>query len=357
MFGTERPGVGTVKDPRTGRWLDETRYIIEDFEWLSDADKKLIFEDNAKKVFKTRRRRSLSMTTFRISLYVMIAAVLAASSVARRSSPRSSSRRTSQDHHQLSQPERLAVAPVPREGRRLLREVRPRRRAELRRAPGRRRDARERPGPDGELVARTDDAGGVERRLAVARRQLAQPRHVRADGEQGDQGRRRTSRARGSPSARSATRRTGTSSRFSRRPASSDRDVQWIPVGQGVAGRAAALTTGRADATILTAPAYFKLEAEATTRWSTSPSAKTSSRRPPTWWPRRTCSPTPRLAEAHHQGARRSDQEVLRRQAGRRRGVLASTIQRQRRRTSIASTTSMPSRRPSNASRTCWRPR
>ena len=54
MFGTERPGVGTVKDPRTGRWLDETRYIIEDFEWLSDADKKLIFEDTAKKVFKIK---------------------------------------------------------------------------------------------------------------------------------------------------------------------------------------------------------------------------------------------------------------------------------------------------------------
>ena len=26
LFGTERPGVGTVKDPRTGRWLDETRF-------------------------------------------------------------------------------------------------------------------------------------------------------------------------------------------------------------------------------------------------------------------------------------------------------------------------------------------
>ena len=42
----------------------------------------------------------------------------------------------------------------------------------------------------------------------------------------------------------------------------SDRDVEWLPVGQGVAGRAAALTTGRADATLLTAPAYFKMEAE-----------------------------------------------------------------------------------------------
>lgn len=52
MFGTERPGVGTVKDPKTGKWLDETRHIIEGFEWLSAAEKKMIFEDTAKKVFK-----------------------------------------------------------------------------------------------------------------------------------------------------------------------------------------------------------------------------------------------------------------------------------------------------------------
>ena len=54
LFGTERPGVGTVKDPRTGRWLDETRHIIEGFDWLSAADKKLIFEDNAKKLFNIK---------------------------------------------------------------------------------------------------------------------------------------------------------------------------------------------------------------------------------------------------------------------------------------------------------------
>jgi ABC-type nitrate/sulfonate/bicarbonate transport system substrate-binding protein len=42
----------------------------------------------------------------------------------------------------------------------------------------------------------------------------------------------------------------------------SDRDVEWLPVGQGVAGRAAALTSGRADATLLTAPAYFRMETE-----------------------------------------------------------------------------------------------
>ena len=38
------------------------------------------------------------------------------------------------------------------------------------------------------------------------------------------------------------------------------RDVQWIPVGTDVSGRAAALQTGRADATLLTAPNFFRLE-------------------------------------------------------------------------------------------------
>src|SRR3984885_14418542 len=38
------------------------------------------------------------------------------------------------------------------------------------------------------------------------------------------------------------------------------RDVEWVPVGVDVSGRAAALQSGRADATLLTAPAYFKVE-------------------------------------------------------------------------------------------------
>src|SRR5258706_11676063 len=54
LFGTERPGVGTVKDPRTGRWLDETRFTIEAIDWLTAADRKMIFEDNAKKVFNLK---------------------------------------------------------------------------------------------------------------------------------------------------------------------------------------------------------------------------------------------------------------------------------------------------------------
>jgi ABC-type nitrate/sulfonate/bicarbonate transport system substrate-binding protein len=38
------------------------------------------------------------------------------------------------------------------------------------------------------------------------------------------------------------------------------RDVQWIPVGTDVTGRAAALQTNRADATLLTAPNFFRME-------------------------------------------------------------------------------------------------
>jgi ABC-type nitrate/sulfonate/bicarbonate transport system substrate-binding protein len=38
------------------------------------------------------------------------------------------------------------------------------------------------------------------------------------------------------------------------------RDVEWVPVGSDVSARAAALNSGRVDATMLTAPVYFKFE-------------------------------------------------------------------------------------------------
>jgi ABC-type nitrate/sulfonate/bicarbonate transport system substrate-binding protein len=38
------------------------------------------------------------------------------------------------------------------------------------------------------------------------------------------------------------------------------RDVQWIPVGTDATGRAAALQSNRADATLLTAPSFFRME-------------------------------------------------------------------------------------------------
>ena len=52
VFGTERPGVGTAKNPQGGKWMDDVKVYIDGFDWLSAADKKTIFEDNAKKLFR-----------------------------------------------------------------------------------------------------------------------------------------------------------------------------------------------------------------------------------------------------------------------------------------------------------------
>jgi ABC-type nitrate/sulfonate/bicarbonate transport system substrate-binding protein len=49
-------------------------------------------------------------------------------------------------------------------------------------------------------------------------------------------------------------------SAFLRKFGMTPRDVQWIAAGADATGRAAALSAGRADATLLTPPAYFRLE-------------------------------------------------------------------------------------------------
>ena len=51
LFGAECPGVGSAVNPDTGRTMDDIKPFIEGFDWLTDAEKKMIFEDNAKKVF------------------------------------------------------------------------------------------------------------------------------------------------------------------------------------------------------------------------------------------------------------------------------------------------------------------
>jgi len=52
LFGAECPGVGSAVDPKTGRTFDDIRPYIENFGWLTAAQKKMIFEDNARQVFK-----------------------------------------------------------------------------------------------------------------------------------------------------------------------------------------------------------------------------------------------------------------------------------------------------------------
>jgi len=54
MFGTERPGAGTAKDPETGKWMDDTQPMINNIDWLSEEDKKGIFENNARIVFNLK---------------------------------------------------------------------------------------------------------------------------------------------------------------------------------------------------------------------------------------------------------------------------------------------------------------
>jgi len=52
LFGAECPGVGSSVNPDTGRTFDDIRPLIEGFDWLSAAQKKMIFEDNARKLFR-----------------------------------------------------------------------------------------------------------------------------------------------------------------------------------------------------------------------------------------------------------------------------------------------------------------
>lgn len=51
LFGAECPGVGSTIDPETGRTRDDIAPWIQNFSWLSDAEKSAIFEENARSVF------------------------------------------------------------------------------------------------------------------------------------------------------------------------------------------------------------------------------------------------------------------------------------------------------------------
>ena len=51
VFGTERPGSGSGKDPDTGKAYDDLKPVIEALPGLSAAERQGIFEDNARKLF------------------------------------------------------------------------------------------------------------------------------------------------------------------------------------------------------------------------------------------------------------------------------------------------------------------
>jgi predicted TIM-barrel fold metal-dependent hydrolase len=51
LFGTDRPANGSVKDPVTGRALNDVKPLIDQIIWLTAEDKHAIFEGNARKLY------------------------------------------------------------------------------------------------------------------------------------------------------------------------------------------------------------------------------------------------------------------------------------------------------------------
>jgi 4-oxalmesaconate hydratase len=54
LFGTEKPGTGSALDPKTGLYMDDLKPVIEGIDILTEADKKKVFEDNARKVYNLK---------------------------------------------------------------------------------------------------------------------------------------------------------------------------------------------------------------------------------------------------------------------------------------------------------------
>jgi 4-oxalmesaconate hydratase len=51
VFGTERPGTGTARDPVTGKDFDDLKPIIMGFDFLTDEQKHKIFEGNSRRLY------------------------------------------------------------------------------------------------------------------------------------------------------------------------------------------------------------------------------------------------------------------------------------------------------------------
>jgi 4-oxalmesaconate hydratase len=55
LFGSEKPGTGSARNPENGRFFDDIKFYIDDIEWLSDTQRADLYEHNARRVF-TRLR-------------------------------------------------------------------------------------------------------------------------------------------------------------------------------------------------------------------------------------------------------------------------------------------------------------
>ena len=64
LFGTERPGTGSALDPKTNRYLDDIKPLIDGVGWLTTEERQKIFEDNARTVFNLTSSASDVLRTF-----------------------------------------------------------------------------------------------------------------------------------------------------------------------------------------------------------------------------------------------------------------------------------------------------
>jgi predicted TIM-barrel fold metal-dependent hydrolase len=51
LFGSERPGTGSARDPETGRSMDDLKFVIDGIDWLSPDQRQQIYEVNARRIF------------------------------------------------------------------------------------------------------------------------------------------------------------------------------------------------------------------------------------------------------------------------------------------------------------------
>jgi 4-oxalmesaconate hydratase len=57
VFATEMIGAVRGRDPRTGRYFDDTMQYIDTLEFLTDADRQRVSEDNARKIYSRLNAR------------------------------------------------------------------------------------------------------------------------------------------------------------------------------------------------------------------------------------------------------------------------------------------------------------
>jgi 4-oxalmesaconate hydratase len=55
LFGTEKPGTGSAKDPASGLDFDDLKPVIESIDFLSDQDRRNVFECNCTRLYSRFR--------------------------------------------------------------------------------------------------------------------------------------------------------------------------------------------------------------------------------------------------------------------------------------------------------------